>query len=115
MLAEIVENTLPKRAHRADIHKHPHYYGVRNHIIDFLVSRSKSFAEEMQGTAYDPRRVPVVRPGCAASRSSPTEIAPSPRVMAGLGSRSVARRSAERTRRGARSCLADKRRAMTSR
>jgi len=34
---------------------------VRNHIIDFLVARSKSFIAETPG--YDPRRVPLVRPG----------------------------------------------------
>src|SRR2546425_10489414 len=63
VLAEIVENPLPKERKRDDVHKHPLYYGVRNHIIDFLVSRSRSFAEEMKGTNYDRRRVPVVRPG----------------------------------------------------
>jgi nitrate/nitrite transport system ATP-binding protein len=63
VLAEIVENPLPKERQRNDFHRHPLYYGVRNHIIDFLVSRSKSFAEEMKGSDYDRRHVPVVRPG----------------------------------------------------
>jgi nitrate/nitrite transport system ATP-binding protein len=63
VLAEIVENPLPKERKRTDFHKHPLYYGVRNHIIDFLVSRSKNFAEDMRGSDYDRRRVPVVRPG----------------------------------------------------
>src|SRR5215468_10969016 len=63
VLAEIVENPLPKERQRNDVHRHPHYYGVRNHIIDFLVSRSRSFAEELKGTNYDRRRVPVLRPG----------------------------------------------------
>jgi len=63
VLAEIVENPLPKERQRNDVHRHPLYYGVRNHIIDFLVSRSRSFAEEMKGTNYDRRRVSVVRPG----------------------------------------------------
>ncbi len=62
-LAEIVDNPLPKDRTRADIHKHPLYYAVRNHIIDFLVSRSKGFAEGIEGKGFDPRRVPVVRPG----------------------------------------------------
>src|SRR5512139_826708 len=48
---------------RNDVHRHPLYYGVRNHIIDFLVTRSKNFAEEMKGKSYDRRAVPVVRPG----------------------------------------------------
>jgi nitrate/nitrite transport system ATP-binding protein len=63
VFAEIVENPLPKERKRTDVHKHPLYYGVRNHIIDFLVSRSKAFAEEIKGSGYDRRRVPVVRPG----------------------------------------------------
>jgi nitrate/nitrite transport system ATP-binding protein len=63
VLAEIVENPLPKQRARHDVHKHPLYYGVRNHIIDFLVSRSKNFADEMRGKDYDRRKVPLVRPG----------------------------------------------------
>jgi nitrate/nitrite transport system ATP-binding protein len=63
VLAEIVENPLPKDRKRTDFHKHPLYYRVRNHIIDFLVTRSKSFAGDMRGAGYDRRHVPVVRPG----------------------------------------------------
>src|SRR5262249_14666564 len=63
VFAEIVENPLPKERKRTDVHKHPLYYGVRNHIIDFLVSRSKAFAGDMKESGYDRRRVPVVRPG----------------------------------------------------
>jgi nitrate/nitrite transport system ATP-binding protein len=63
VLAEIVENPLPKERKRTDFHKHPLYYGVRNHIIDFLVTRSKTFATEMAERGFDRREVPVVRPG----------------------------------------------------
>jgi nitrate/nitrite transport system ATP-binding protein len=63
VIAEIVENPLPKHRGRADIHRHPLYYAVRNHIIDFLVSRSKNFAEETKDRPFDPRHVPAVRPG----------------------------------------------------
>jgi nitrate/nitrite transport system ATP-binding protein len=69
-LAEIVDNPLPKERARADIHRHPLYYAVRNHIIDFLVTRSKSFAGEMAGKLHDARRVPVVRPGIIESGAS---------------------------------------------
>jgi nitrate/nitrite transport system ATP-binding protein len=62
VLAEIVENPLPRERARNDVHKHPLYYAARNHIIDFLVSRSKSFIADA-GSAYDPRAVAVVRPG----------------------------------------------------
>jgi nitrate/nitrite transport system ATP-binding protein len=61
VLAEIVENPLPKERSRADVHRHPLYYAVRNHIIDFLVERSKTFARDMRGK-YDPRQVPTVQP-----------------------------------------------------
>src|SRR3954462_2871991 len=63
VLAEIVENPLPKDRQRSDFHKHPLYYGVRNHIIDFLVTRSKSFPADLAGSGFDRRHVPVVRPG----------------------------------------------------
>jgi nitrate/nitrite transport system ATP-binding protein len=76
VLAEIVENPLPKERQRNDVHRHPLYYGVRNHIIDFLVSRSRSFADEMKGTNYDRRRVPVVRPGAPSAASSMSSLSP---------------------------------------
>ena len=63
VLAEIVENPLPKERKRTDFHQHPLYYGVRNHIIDFLVTRCKTFAAGAEGADFDPRHVPVVRPG----------------------------------------------------
>jgi nitrate/nitrite transport system ATP-binding protein len=62
VLAEIVENPLPRERARNDVHKHPLYYATRNHIIDFLVSRSRTFIKDV-GDGYDPRRVPIVRPG----------------------------------------------------
>jgi nitrate/nitrite transport system ATP-binding protein len=80
VLAEIVENPLPKQRQRHDVHRHPLYYGVRNHIIDFLVSRSKTFSAEIAGRAWDRRYVPVVRPGApepvVAAQASPTPSRP---------------------------------------
>src|SRR5262245_39799081 len=61
VLAEIVENPLPKQRSRSDFHRHAFYYGVRNHIIDFLVTRSRSF--DAQASGFDRRHVPVVSPG----------------------------------------------------
>jgi nitrate/nitrite transport system ATP-binding protein len=63
VLAEIVENPLPKDRGRIDLHRHPHYYALRNHIIDFLVLRSKTFTSTV--TDHDPRNVPVVKIGLA--------------------------------------------------
>src|SRR6476646_2927260 len=61
VLAEVVENPLPKDRGRTDLHRHPLYYALRNHIIDFLVTRSKTFAAEKPD--HDPRNVPVVHIG----------------------------------------------------
>ena len=65
VLAEIVENPLPKDRERTEVHRHPLYYAVRNHIIDFLIERSRTFVSETKD--HDPRHVPVVRPGVIAS------------------------------------------------
>src|SRR5262249_32088570 len=84
VLAEIVENPLPKDRGRIDLHRHPLYYGLRNHIIDFLVSRSKTFAAEMPD--HDPRKVPLVRIG----RTEPT-IVPAPKVVDTTSAQAIVR------------------------
>jgi nitrate/nitrite transport system ATP-binding protein len=73
VLAEVVENLLPKDRSRIDLHKHPDYYPLRNHIIDFLVTRSKNFVGATPD--FDPRRVPHVRPVSTAPVSSAQKIA----------------------------------------
>src|SRR5437868_6367187 len=73
VLAEVVENPLPKARVRTEVHKHPLYYGVRNHIIDFLISRSKTFVHEAHGS-YDPRNIAVVRPGAAPTIATDTNV-----------------------------------------
>ncbi len=62
VLAEVVENPLPADRIRTDVHRHPLYYGVRNHVVDFLVTRSRSYDAGMK-TALDRRNIAVVRPG----------------------------------------------------
>jgi nitrate/nitrite transport system ATP-binding protein len=61
-IAEIVVNTLPRDRSRHDVHKHPHYYRIRNHLVDFLVTRSKEFRDNVPA-GYDPMHPPQVRPG----------------------------------------------------
>jgi len=61
-IAEIVVNTLPRERSRHDIHKHPHYYRIRNHLVDFLVTRSKEFASNVPA-GYESLHPPHVRPG----------------------------------------------------
>ncbi len=60
-VAEIVHNTMPRDRQRATVHHDPQYYPLRNHLVDFLVSRSKDLSN---GRA--PAHPPVVQPGLAA-------------------------------------------------
>ena len=71
VLAEIVENPLPKDRARTDIHKHPLYYALRNHIIDFLVTPLARPSSRAQTAGYDPRH----RAGGAARRASRWRVA----------------------------------------
>jgi nitrate/nitrite transport system ATP-binding protein len=59
-IAEIVENTLPKPRNRLTIHHDPQYYRIRNHLVDFLVNRSKLY---QSGEAVRPKTPPLVSPG----------------------------------------------------
>ena len=61
-IAEIVINTLPRSCTRHTIHREPHYYPIRNYLVDFLVSRSKQFNAELPA-GYDPKHPPVITPG----------------------------------------------------
>lgn len=57
-LCEIVVNTLPKDRERQTMHHHPNFYPLRNHLMDFLVNRSKAFAKIKE--TVDPKNVPEV-------------------------------------------------------
>lgn len=61
-IAEIVVNTLSRNRTRNDVHKDPQYYRIRNHLVDFLVSRSREMAQAPAADS-DPRHPPEVRPG----------------------------------------------------
>ena len=72
-VAEIVVNTMPADRQRATLHHDPQYYGIRNHLVDFLVARSKDLSG---GRA--PSKPPFVRPGLSAiDVAEPTPEAPS--------------------------------------
>ncbi len=71
-ICEIVENTIPKGRTRSDLHTHPNYYPMRNHLIEFLVNRSRVFREELAAASYDPQSPPVARP---MAGSPPSHVA----------------------------------------
>ncbi len=59
-VAEILVNTLPKQRTRETLHKLRGYYGLRNHLIDFLVTRSKTLAGGAGLAQGDNRRHPPI-------------------------------------------------------
>ena len=61
-VAEIVVNPLPIDRVRADLHHQPHYTALRNHLIDFLVERSRTFKDALP-PGYDRRHPPLVTVG----------------------------------------------------
>ena len=67
-IAEIVENSLPKERTRAELHKLADYYPLRNHLIDFLVARSRELSLHPEARPKD-RHPPVIRPTAATFAS----------------------------------------------
>lgn len=66
-VAEIVINTLPDERSRDSLHKHDQYYPLRNHLIEFLVSRSR----ELAASALDGRHPNIVRLGDTEPETAP--------------------------------------------
>ena len=64
-IAEIVVNTLPKTRTRANIHHHPQFYKIRNHLVDFLVNRSRLVQQQAVNDADGDEFPPLVMPGLA--------------------------------------------------
>jgi nitrate/nitrite transport system ATP-binding protein len=76
-VAEIVRNTMPRDRQRATLHHDPQYYRIRNHLVDFLVARSKDLSH---GRA--PTRPLDVSPGLADKPGPNNSTTPSLRSIA---------------------------------
>ena len=63
-IAEIVANTMPVDRTRGGMHHDPQYYRIRNHLVDFLVNRSREARDAPPGVPV------VVWPGLAANESA---------------------------------------------
>ena len=74
-VAEIVKNTMPRERERASLHHDPQYYRIRNHLVDFLVARSKELSH---GKA--PVQPPEVSPGLQEPLPEPPPRMPLHRV-----------------------------------
>jgi len=84
-IAEIVQNTMPKTRTRASMHHDPQFYRIRNHLVDFLVNRSRLIQsgaqDQLSGGAQSVP--PTVSPGLAANEPLPEHLPaslPEPRV-----------------------------------
>ena len=77
-VAEIVANTMPRDRQRATLHHDPQYYRIRNHLVDFLVTRSKDLSH-----GRGPEHPPEVTPGLTTERlpTDPPTRAPLQRVV----------------------------------
>ena len=62
-IAEIVVNTLPRQRTRHSLHHDPQYYRIRNHLVDFLVERSRRIQAGDGGRATPA----VVSPGLSGT------------------------------------------------
>ncbi|MBX9752375.1 MAG: ABC transporter ATP-binding protein [Roseococcus sp.] len=61
-VAEVVHNHLPRPRTRADLHHMPGYHPLRDHIMDFLITRSRTLAGAAPAD-YDARNPPAVHLG----------------------------------------------------
>jgi len=62
-IAEVVVNTMPKTRTRESMHHDPQFYRIRNHLVDFLVHRSRRIQEA--GADSVDNLTLIVRPGLA--------------------------------------------------
>ncbi|WP_404473696.1 ABC transporter ATP-binding protein [Vreelandella venusta] len=78
-IAEAVEIDLPRPRNRAEIIKHPHFYKIRNYLVDFLVNRSSTLRvqeNEPKGLHYPTSVNPVNVEAAIEPPTTPPEAAP---------------------------------------
>ncbi|HWX13192.1 MAG TPA: ABC transporter ATP-binding protein [Trinickia sp.] len=68
-VAEVVVNTLPKRRQRETIHHDPQFYRIRNHVVDFLVRRSRQLQAGLEEPVRGGPR--LVSPGLESEMHAP--------------------------------------------
>jgi nitrate/nitrite transport system ATP-binding protein len=75
-IAEVVESTLPRERTRAELHRLPNYYALRNHLIEFLLTRSRELALAAGPSPQERRKPPIVRPTTDCNAHAPTPAPP---------------------------------------
>lgn len=67
-IAESVLVDIDRPRDRATLHQHPGYYAIRNHLVDFLVNRSRELqGAAAAGTKSEPSTTPLVEVNPAAT------------------------------------------------
>ncbi len=61
-IAEVVANPLPRPRTRANLHHMPGYHALRDHVLDFLITRSREFRASAPPAGWSARAVPVWEP-----------------------------------------------------
>ncbi len=59
-IVESVKVDISKPRVRGEIVKHPIYYSVRNHLVDFLVKRSSIIGEQIRSGTADESKYPII-------------------------------------------------------
>jgi nitrate/nitrite transport system ATP-binding protein len=73
-IAEVVRNTLPRDRTRLTIHHDPQFYRIRNHLVDFLVHRSKLIQQGGTDAASGASGGPIeVSPGLDPEPETPPQ------------------------------------------
>jgi nitrate/nitrite transport system ATP-binding protein len=90
-IAEVVENTLPADRSRAELHKQPNYYPLRNHLIEFLVTRSRELSLNPQARVRDDRVPPTIRPTASIGSHAATPTLSEPADQAAAARRPAGR------------------------
>jgi nitrate/nitrite transport system ATP-binding protein len=70
-VAEVVVNTLPRPRDRASLHRLPGYHALRDHVLEFLLTRSRTLAGA-RPEGWDPKAPPKVRPAATGAAPPPT-------------------------------------------
>ncbi|QJQ96102.1 MULTISPECIES: ABC transporter ATP-binding protein [Halomonadaceae] len=82
-IAEAVEIDLPRPRSRAEIIKHPHFYTLRNYLVDFLVNRSHTLRTgdiDQRGLHYPKRVNPVAEEASGDAQAKP-DPTPNPNLV----------------------------------
>jgi len=67
--AEVVVNTLPRPRDRQNLHRQPGYHALRDHILEFLLTRSRTLAGTRPDD-WDPKSPPKVFPAGPVARAT---------------------------------------------